>query len=334
TLEKAERRATSAQYSSSVDTTEQSGIEGRYEEEGRSSPPVELPEPLQAPPCRSGGKGLREVGANAMKAAMAHDVLQVLYSLHGRKGRRAFINLRLCRLISYAKKPAATFQKRRASLRGGCRSLVTAVGGSKRRFKEAFVVEQPDDPCCPSGDHRLPAVAGFLPSHCDQGLGGTIANVPPPRLHLPWACSRGLHLPPANLRASCQPARPAPAMGLISVSGNTYTMPKSGTSASVSWLAAVLAISSILTGSLCTEDIRTSCSDRDILPRKLVDEIHGYAPVIKSIINAVVHGSERNKTYEDLALFVDTFGARYTGTAVLERSIRLHGPVAEASTSR
>lgn len=52
-----------------------------------------------------------------------------------------------------------------------------------------------------------------------------------------------------------------------------------------------------------------------------MEEIHGYAPVIKSIINAVVHGSERNKTYEDLALFVDTFGARYTGTAALERSI-------------
>ncbi|KAL1469383.1 hypothetical protein MTO96_025107 [Rhipicephalus appendiculatus] len=53
-------------------------------------------------------------------------------------------------------------------------------GDRKRRFKEAFVVEQPDDPCCPSGDHRLPAVAGFMPSPCDQGIGSTtIANVPP-----------------------------------------------------------------------------------------------------------------------------------------------------------
>ncbi|XP_075744365.1 carboxypeptidase Q-like [Rhipicephalus microplus] len=54
---------------------------------------------------------------------------------------------------------------------------------------------------------------------------------------------------------------------------------------------------------------------------KLLEEIHGYAPVVNSIIHAVVHGSERNKTYEDLALFVDFFGARYTGTAALERSI-------------
>ncbi|XP_075724769.1 uncharacterized protein LOC142767279 [Rhipicephalus microplus] len=43
-----------------------------------------------------GGRGLREIGVNAMKAVLAHDV-QVLYSLHGRKGKRAFVNLRLCR---------------------------------------------------------------------------------------------------------------------------------------------------------------------------------------------------------------------------------------------
>ncbi|XP_075736138.1 uncharacterized protein LOC142776403 isoform X2 [Rhipicephalus microplus] len=32
-----------------------------------------------------GGLGLREIGVNAMKAVLAHDV-QVLYSLHGIKG--------------------------------------------------------------------------------------------------------------------------------------------------------------------------------------------------------------------------------------------------------
>ncbi|XP_075722042.1 uncharacterized protein LOC142765239 [Rhipicephalus microplus] len=46
-----------------------------------------------------GGRGLREIGVNAMKAVLAHDV-QVLYSLHGRKGKRAFVNLRLCRLVT------------------------------------------------------------------------------------------------------------------------------------------------------------------------------------------------------------------------------------------
>ncbi|KAL3232059.1 hypothetical protein MRX96_048423 [Rhipicephalus microplus] len=38
-------------------------------------------------------------------------------------------------------------------------------GGRKRRFREAFVVEQPDDPHSQSGDYRLLAAAGFLPSH-------------------------------------------------------------------------------------------------------------------------------------------------------------------------
>ncbi|XP_075738753.1 uncharacterized protein LOC142784018 [Rhipicephalus microplus] len=46
-----------------------------------------------------GGRGLREIGVNAMKAVLAHDV-QVLYSLHGRKWKRAFVNLRLCRLVT------------------------------------------------------------------------------------------------------------------------------------------------------------------------------------------------------------------------------------------
>ncbi|XP_049515804.1 uncharacterized protein LOC125941968 [Dermacentor silvarum] len=46
-----------------------------------------------------GGKSLREVASNAMKAVMAHPV-QVLYSLHGRKGKRAFINLKLCRIVT------------------------------------------------------------------------------------------------------------------------------------------------------------------------------------------------------------------------------------------
>ncbi|XP_049524456.1 uncharacterized protein LOC125946017 [Dermacentor silvarum] len=46
-----------------------------------------------------GGKSLREVASYAMKAVMAHSV-QVLYSLHSRKGKRAFINLKLCRIVT------------------------------------------------------------------------------------------------------------------------------------------------------------------------------------------------------------------------------------------
>ncbi|KAH7984744.1 hypothetical protein HPB52_023702 [Rhipicephalus sanguineus] len=126
-----------------------------------------------------GGKCLREIGANA-KAVMAHEV-QVLFSLRGRKGKRAFVDLTLqgdfiCQKVGVDLVEAKVFIKRWIP-GSGDRS-----GGRKRRFKEAFVVEQPNDPCSRSGDHRLPATAGFLPSHCNQGLGSTtIATLPPTR---------------------------------------------------------------------------------------------------------------------------------------------------------
>ncbi|XP_070389649.1 carboxypeptidase Q-like isoform X2 [Dermacentor albipictus] len=100
-----------------------------------------------------------------------------------------------------------------------------------------------------------------------------------------------------------------------------YTNVRRGFSTRVSWCVAFLAVSSIPKGAFCTEDIRTSCQERDVLPRNIVNEVREYAPVIHSIINEVVHGSERNKTYEELAFFVDTYRTRFTGTAALERSI-------------
>ncbi|XP_075739468.1 uncharacterized protein LOC142784959 isoform X2 [Rhipicephalus microplus] len=127
-----------------------------------------------------GGRGLREIGVNAMKAVLAHDV-QVLYSLHGRKGKRAFENLRLCRLVTDVicqkagcdQAEALNFIKRWLPGSGD------RCGGRKRRFREAFVVEQPDDPHSQSADYRLLAAAGFLPSHSSQGLDSTTATVLP-----------------------------------------------------------------------------------------------------------------------------------------------------------
>ncbi|KAH7958422.1 hypothetical protein HPB49_001441 [Dermacentor silvarum] len=98
-------------------------------------------------------------------------------------------------------------------------------------------------------------------------------------------------------------------------------MLRSGISTGASWFVAFLAVSSICNGAFSKEDIRKSCHDREVLSRNIADEVRGYAPVINSIINEVVHGSERNKTYEELAFFVDTFGTRFTGTRALERSI-------------
>ncbi|KAG0422807.1 hypothetical protein HPB47_001398 [Ixodes persulcatus] len=57
------------------------------------------------------------------------------------------------------------------------------------------------------------------------------------------------------------------------------------------------------------------------LPDKLVAEIRGYAPVVNAIIKRVMHGSERNRTYQELVKFVDKFGSRIAGSQNLENSI-------------
>ncbi|KAL3255371.1 hypothetical protein MRX96_017286 [Rhipicephalus microplus] len=77
------------------------------------------------------------------------------------------------------KKQDATRRRPSTLLGGGCQGLVIAVGGRKRRFREAFVVEQPDDPHYQCADYRLLAAAGFLPSHSSQGLDSTTVTVPP-----------------------------------------------------------------------------------------------------------------------------------------------------------
>ncbi|KAL3190072.1 hypothetical protein MRX96_020397 [Rhipicephalus microplus] len=84
--------------------------------------------------------------------------------------------------MSSAKKQGATRRRPSTLLRGGCQGLVgrwRVCGGRKRRFREAFVVEQPDDSHSQSADYRLLAAAGFLPSHSSQGLHNTTVTVPP-----------------------------------------------------------------------------------------------------------------------------------------------------------
>nr|XP_037290494.1 carboxypeptidase Q-like [Rhipicephalus microplus] len=58
-----------------------------------------------------------------------------------------------------------------------------------------------------------------------------------------------------------------------------------------------------------------------MLPRGLVHEIRSYRPIVKKIIHVVVHGAEQNVTYNELASFVDRFGARPSGSKALEHSI-------------
>ncbi|XP_075741537.1 uncharacterized protein LOC142791132 isoform X2 [Rhipicephalus microplus] len=115
-----------------------------------------------------------------MKAVLAHDV-QVLYSLHGKKGKKAFVNLRLCRLVTdvICQKAGCDQAETLNFIKRWLPGSGDRCGGRKRRFREAFVVEQPDDPHSQSADYRLLAAAGFLPSHSSQGLDSTTVTVPP-----------------------------------------------------------------------------------------------------------------------------------------------------------
>lgn len=64
-----------------------------------------------------------------------------------------------------------------------------------------------------------------------------------------------------------------------------------------------------------------TCDSNTLLPRKLVQEIRSYQPVVDKIIDTLVHGDEQNVTYNELAKFVDTFGPRPSGSKSLEDSI-------------
>lgn len=63
--------------------------------------------------------------------------------------------------------------------------------------------------------------------------------------------------------------------------------------------------------------VEDSCN----LPDKLVEEIRSYGPVVNRIIETVTKGDHKGKTYNELAEFVDKFGARQAGTQNLEDSI-------------
>lgn len=57
------------------------------------------------------------------------------------------------------------------------------------------------------------------------------------------------------------------------------------------------------------------------LPDGVVADIKSYQAVVNQIIDTVTKGALKGKIYDDLALFVDTFGSRLTGTENLENAI-------------
>ncbi|TGZ56409.1 carboxypeptidase Q-like [Temnothorax longispinosus] len=61
--------------------------------------------------------------------------------------------------------------------------------------------------------------------------------------------------------------------------------------------------------------------DSCYLSTSLIEEIDSYAPTVQRIINECTQGSFKGATWQDLAMFVDKFGPRFTGTQVLKDSI-------------
>ncbi|XP_059060227.1 carboxypeptidase Q-like [Achroia grisella] len=60
---------------------------------------------------------------------------------------------------------------------------------------------------------------------------------------------------------------------------------------------------------------------REILGEELIREIGSYESVKDEILKYVIEGDFKGKTYNELAKFVDKFGARPSGTEALENSI-------------
>ncbi|KAL1505337.1 hypothetical protein ABEB36_004926 [Hypothenemus hampei] len=57
------------------------------------------------------------------------------------------------------------------------------------------------------------------------------------------------------------------------------------------------------------------------LPTNLIKEIQSYEEIATNIINSLTTGKYKGGTYNELAKFVDTFGARVSGTENLENAI-------------
>ncbi|XP_047989669.1 carboxypeptidase Q-like isoform X2 [Leguminivora glycinivorella] len=60
---------------------------------------------------------------------------------------------------------------------------------------------------------------------------------------------------------------------------------------------------------------------QSLLGEELIHEIASYGEVRDEILNYVINGEFKGKTFDELAKFVDTFGARPSGSEVLEKSI-------------
>ncbi|XP_066251112.1 carboxypeptidase Q-like isoform X2 [Euwallacea similis] len=72
-----------------------------------------------------------------------------------------------------------------------------------------------------------------------------------------------------------------------------------------------------LNGNIKNNEVHNECN----LPAKLVSEIRSYEDTANTIINSLINGKYKGRTYKELAKFVDKFGARVSGTENLENAI-------------
>ncbi|XP_074033403.1 carboxypeptidase Q [Leptinotarsa decemlineata] len=84
-------------------------------------------------------------------------------------------------------------------------------------------------------------------------------------------------------------------------------------------LAVLLVVFFVLT--IASSDVLDNEVNGCNLPTELKAEIASYGPTVNRIIDALTNGKFKGGVYNDLANFVDKFGARLSGTKNLENSI-------------
>lgn len=62
-----------------------------------------------------------------------------------------------------------------------------------------------------------------------------------------------------------------------------------------------------------------TCSS--IIGNDITDSIASYQTVVNAIVDAALNGDFNNVTWDQLSIFIDTFGNRISGSAKLERAI-------------
>lgn len=87
-----------------------------------------------------GGSNLREVATTVMKRIMGHKV-QLLYSLHGKKGKKAFIDMRICSIATdiICRKQKADVAEVLAFIRRWLPGSIDRCGGRKRCYEEDVI---------------------------------------------------------------------------------------------------------------------------------------------------------------------------------------------------